>query len=100
VLFRSLQGIDHVQARALPTDLPPLIEVDISGLDEIDQAIHVSDLTIPENLTVLTSEEELVAKITTLPVEEVVEEEEAAEAEAEGEAAEAEGGAEAGEEES
>ena len=84
-----LHGLDHVQVRALPADLPPLIEVDISGLEAVDDTIHVSDLVIPDKVTLLTSGEDMVAKITNLPVEEVVEEPETEETTAEeGEAAE------------
>ncbi len=90
-----IHGLDHVQVRALPADLPPVLEVDISGLEAVDDTIHVSDLTIPENVTLLTSGEEMVAKITNLRAEEVEEEEAAEEAEAaEGEAG---GGGEEGE---
>jgi len=81
-----LHQAEHVMLRALPTNIPPTIEVDISGLDEIDKAIFVSDLKLPENVTLLTPGDEMVAKIaelSTVPVEEV-EAEEAAEAEAEG----------------
>ena len=88
-----LQALDHVQVRALPADLPPVIEVDISGLAEVDQAIHVSDLNLPPNVAMVTPEEELVAKVTALRAEEVEEVEEAAED------AEAEGGAGEGEDE-
>jgi len=80
-----LNALDHVQVRALPMDLPPHLDLDITGLEELDQALYVSDLTMPENVTLITSEEELVVKITALPVEEVEEVEEEAE---EGEAAE------------
>lgn len=83
-----LQALDHVQVRALPADLPPVIEVDISGLEEVDQSIHVSDLALPDNVTMVTHEEELVAKVTALRAEEVEEVEEVEEAEA-GEEAEA-----------
>lgn len=89
-----LHGIDHVQVRALPTDLPSLLEADISNLTAVDDAIHVSDLSIPDKVTLLTGSDELVAKITNLPVEEVVEEAEAAEE------APAEEGEESGSEES
>lgn len=94
-----LQALEHVQVRALPADLPPLLEVDISKLEAVDDAIHVSDITIPEKVSLLTPTEELVAKIVNLPAEEVVEAPEEAEEAAEGEeggdteaAAETEGG--------
>lgn len=88
--------IDHLQVRALPTEIPPLVEVDVSGLEEIDQAIYVSDLTVPSNIHVLNPPEELVVKLSALRV--TVEEEEAAEAAEE--AAEEAASGEAGEEES
>ncbi len=77
-----LQALDHIQIRALPSDILPLIEVDTSGLDDLDKTIHVSDLAVPGNVTVLTSGDELVAKVTALraePEEEVEAEEAAAE---------------------
>jgi hypothetical protein len=68
-----------------------LIEVDVSGLDEVGKGVQVSDLPIPENVTVLTSEDETVVKLSEVQfVEEVVEEAEEAEEEAEA-AAEGEG---------
>lgn len=36
----------EVEVEALPTDLPESITVDISGLADVDQAIHVKDLSI------------------------------------------------------
>jgi large subunit ribosomal protein L25 len=81
-----LHGIDHIEVRALPANLPHVIEVDISRLESLDDTIHVSDLTVPPGVTVLTPGEEMVARVTPLPtveVEEVVEEvEEAAAPEA------------------
>jgi large subunit ribosomal protein L25 len=91
-----LQQLDHLQIRALPSDIPALIEVDISGLDDVDAAIHVSDLQVPATVHVLNHEDELVAKIAALRVAEVAEAEEGEEAPEEG----AEGAAAGGEEES
>jgi large subunit ribosomal protein L25 len=76
---------EHINLRALPMNIPPSIEADISGLDEVGKAIHVSDLTLPENVTLLTPEDELVARINEMRI---VEE---PEVETEGEAPEAEG---------
>lgn len=71
-----LHALEHVQLRALPTEIPPLIEVDVSGLNDVDDGIHVSDLKLPPNVEILTPGEELVAKITALraAVEETAEE--------------------------
>jgi len=89
-----IQQTEHLAIRALPMNIPPVVEVDISGLEELDQAIHVSDLDLPDNVHVLTPEDEMIVKVTEMPIMRVEEEEaaeEAAEA-AEGEEA-AEGGA-------
>lgn len=64
-----LSQLDHVLVRALPMDLPSLIEVDMSVLDEIGKSIHVSDLVIPENVTLLTSPDEMVAKVVEMQLE-------------------------------
>lgn len=73
--------LDHVLVRALPMDLPSLIEVDISVLDEVGKAIHVSDLPIPGNVTLLTSPDEMVVKVGELQLEPEEEEEAPEEAE-------------------
>ncbi|MEA2575627.1 MAG: large subunit ribosomal protein [Chloroflexia bacterium] len=97
-----LSQLDHVLVRALPMDLPSLIEVDMTALDEIGKSIHVSDLTIPANVTLLTSPEEMVARVVEMQLEvEEVEEtpEEAEEGARETEAGGAEEGASAGDSE-
>jgi large subunit ribosomal protein L25 len=100
---------ESIRVRALPDHLPQSVEYSIDSLVDFDSAIHVRDLAIPEDVTLLTDPEEVVAKVLPprIEVEEVpvaVEEgEEGAEAAAEGEAPAAEGerpSAEAGTEES
>jgi large subunit ribosomal protein L25 len=93
----------ELSIECLPTDVPSSISADISAL-EINDALHVSDLTAPENVTILTPEEETVVAVIPAPIMKV-ETEEALEAEAaaaaaaeagegvEGEGEEGEGGA-------
>jgi large subunit ribosomal protein L25 len=69
-----LQGLDEIEIECLPGDLIEAIEVDLSGLEEIDQAIYVKDLLVPPTVDILTDVEELVAKVTWAAAE--VEEEE------------------------
>lgn len=64
---------------AVPADLIDAIEVDISSLKEVGDAIHVSDINISPSITVLSDPEELVVRIN--PLREVATEEEGAEAE-------------------
>lgn len=82
-----VQALDRVDVECLPGDIPQHIEVDISGMIGFDSQVHVRDLPLPGNVTVLTDPDLLVASVTR----QVVEEEEAPAAEeAEAEAAAAE----------
>jgi large subunit ribosomal protein L25 len=88
--------VEHIRVRALPEHLPQLIEYTVESLTDFDQAIHVGDLAIPPNVTLLTDPDEIVAKVLRARVEEEAAPAEVAAAEAEeeapsGEAAEAEG---------
>ena len=68
-----LHGLDSITVEGLPTEIPSHVEVDVSGLEQIDHAIHVSDLIVPANLTVLTDPELVVAKVAPPAVERVEE---------------------------
>jgi large subunit ribosomal protein L25 len=52
-----------VQVRALPADLPPSLELDISSLDSFEATLHASDLRLPENVTLLTDPTEALARV-------------------------------------
>jgi large subunit ribosomal protein L25 len=91
-----LHSMDSISVEGLPTDIPSVIDVDVSGLEEIDASIHVADLSVPAEVTVLSDPGMVVAKIAPPHVEKEVEEEvgeEVLEGEeaAEGEAAPEEG---------
>lgn len=53
--------LHEVEIEADATKLPSEIEVDISSLNAEGDQIHVSDLKAPAGVTILTSEEEVVA---------------------------------------
>ncbi len=74
-------GREAIEVRGLPDDLPAVIEVDVTGLEEIDQTIHLRDLTLPEGVTVLSDPEEMIVKLAAPQLEVVAEavEEEGAE---------------------
>jgi large subunit ribosomal protein L25 len=91
VLVTALEAL-HVEA--LPLDLPARIEVDITPLAELESSVHVRDLVVPSNVTVLTDSEVVVVKVAA-PRVALEEEEEAAAA---AEEAEEEAAAEAAEE--
>jgi large subunit ribosomal protein L25 len=87
-----LHPIESVRVRALPDHLPQSIEYSVESLLDFDTTLHVRDLVIPGDVTLMTDGDDIIAKVQAPRVEEepVV----AAEA-AEGE--EGEEGAEAGE---
>jgi len=70
-----MQGVSSLQIQCLPGDLPESIEVDLSTLLEVDQAIFVRDLEIGEGIDVLTDGDEMIVRISAVHMEEEEEEE-------------------------
>lgn len=92
-----LHPLSSLSIECLPDNLPHEISVDLSSLEEVDQAIHVRDLDLGTDIAVANDPDEMVVKISEKAISRVVEEvaevvEEEAPVEAE---AEAEAGAEA-----
>ncbi|MCH7576365.1 MAG: 50S ribosomal protein L25 [Chloroflexi bacterium] len=83
-----LHGLDRIAVEGLPTEIPSVIEVDVSGLDVIDATIYVHELSVPEEITVLSDPAQVVAKVAPPQVEKEPEEE--VEEEVEGEVPEGE----------
>lgn len=83
-----LQTLDEVEVEALPSDLVEKIEVDTSGLKEIDDSITIGHLNYDrEKLTIHVAAEEIVVKLApavTAEMEKLLEEEAAETAAAEG----------------
>jgi large subunit ribosomal protein L25 len=86
------QIITAVKVECMPGDIPAQLNVDISGLMDIDQGIRLAEVPLPERVTLATGvdPDELVLKVAQVRVA-VEAEEEAVEA-VEGEAEVAEGG--------
>ncbi|MCD6285587.1 MAG: 50S ribosomal protein L25 [Anaerolineae bacterium] len=70
-----VQVLQEVEIEALPMDLIPQIEVDISGLTEIGNSINVGDLETPEGVTILSNPDVTIVQVTYEAIEEVEEEE-------------------------
>jgi large subunit ribosomal protein L25 len=66
-------GLHAIAVECLPTDLPDHIDVDISGLAQVGDGIHVGDLQISEKVQILTDPGEMIV-VTTYAKEEAVEE--------------------------
>lgn len=65
-----IHGLESVAVRVLPTDLIPEIVVDVSNLVNLNDAVHVADLKLGDKIEILTSGEEMLAKL--IPVKEEV----------------------------
>ena len=70
-----LHGISTIEVECLPGDLVDAIEVDLSDLVEVDQALHVRDLAVPAGIEVLTDPDEVIVRLVSLEAEEKEEEE-------------------------
>jgi large subunit ribosomal protein L25 len=62
---------NHVQVEAFPQDMPHAIEVDLSPLAEIDDAIFVRDLVVDKTIVeIIDDADELVVKAVPVHIEE------------------------------
>lgn len=87
-----LQVLHAVRVECVPTKIPEFVEVDISGLAEVDAAVRLSDLQLAEGVSVVGDPEEVIVKLAARRVAAEVEEAPAEEGEAQaGEEAAAEG---------
>jgi large subunit ribosomal protein L25 len=68
-----INGLTELEVEAFPQDLPERVVVDIAPLLKIGDAIHVKDIVLPENVTVMSARDEMVV-LATAPAKEEVEE--------------------------
>ena len=68
----TLSHMSAIKVRALPDRLPQHIEVSIDSLVDFDTVVHVSDLAIPDDVTLVTDGGEIAARVLPPRVEEVV----------------------------
>lgn len=69
-----LYSMESLEVECLPADLPPEIEVDLSGLREIDDTILVKDLRLPPGVTPAVPLDEEIVRVVRAGEEEVEEE--------------------------
>lgn len=64
----------EIEIKALPKDLPHSIIVDISSLVTLSDQIHVKDLKVAKEISILTDENEVVALVAAAKAEKIEEE--------------------------
>jgi large subunit ribosomal protein L25 len=63
------QIMTELEVECLPGDLPPQIDVDLSVLVEINQAVFVRDLRLKEGIAISASPEQIIVKVSTIAEE-------------------------------
>ncbi|MCC6617149.1 MAG: 50S ribosomal protein L25 [Anaerolineae bacterium] len=58
-----LQNVSKLTIEALPKNLISAVEVDLSSLAEVGDAIHVRDLKSLENVTIVNDEDEMLVRV-------------------------------------
>jgi large subunit ribosomal protein L25 len=58
-----LISLHSLRVECLPSDIPEAIEVDVSGLENIDDSVRVHDLQFPEGVSLLTGGDEMIVKV-------------------------------------
>ncbi len=56
--------LDEIEIEALPDKIPHSFEVELSGLDQAGQSIHVSDLNVPDGVKILQPKDMVIVTIT------------------------------------
>jgi large subunit ribosomal protein L25 len=69
-----MHTLDSLSIECLPEKLPHEIRVDLSPLEEVEQAIHVKDLDLDQDITVANDPDQLIVKVSEKVVAEVEEE--------------------------
>ena len=59
-----VNNMESIDVEALPNDLPERIDVDLTKLAKIGDAIHVRDLVIPSGVTLLSDPDDVVSVAT------------------------------------
>ncbi len=67
-----IQPLSEIEVEALPADLPEKIELNISSLEQIDDAVTLADVKLAEGVRPLTDTSQILAKIEPPAKEEEV----------------------------
>jgi len=62
-------SLTSLSVECLPDDLPPRIEVDLSPLEDVEQAIFVRDIVLGPDVTVLDEPDQMVVKVSEVRME-------------------------------
>ncbi len=69
-----LQELNSLSVECLPGEIPNRVDIDLTSLTGVGRAIHVKDIMLDKEGTILNNPEQLVVKISARRIEELVEE--------------------------
>ncbi len=58
-----IQLLDYAEVEALPAELPEALELDISDMTDLNTSRYASAIKIPQKVTLITSEDEVIISI-------------------------------------
>ena len=64
-----LQDLSSLTIQCLPTEIPDSIEIDVSILEELGQAILVKDISLGEGIATITDPEQMIVKASSRVIE-------------------------------
>lgn len=59
-----VRGLTDLGIECLPADLIPSVSLDLSPIAEIGQALFVRDVTVPDNIKIISDPDEMIARVT------------------------------------
>ena len=65
-----MQPLQNLIVEALPMDFPVSFKVGVTDLDDFEKSLYVSDLVVPGNITLISSLDDLVARVIPPRIEE------------------------------
>ncbi len=68
-----VQELNTLSVECLPAKIPSRVELDLSSLTELEQAVRVKDIELDKEITVLNDPELVVVRISSRPVEKIEE---------------------------
>jgi large subunit ribosomal protein L25 len=65
-----MQPLQNLVVEALPMDIPVSLQISVTDLDDFEKSLYVSDLVVPDNIALISSLDDLVARVIPPRIEE------------------------------
>ena len=65
-----MQPLQNLVVEALPMDIPVSLQISVTDLDDFEKSLYVSDLVVPDNIALISSLDDLIARVIPPRIEE------------------------------